>query len=72
MSCGRGQGSRLGVILAAGARAGSLRADVAPEDATVMVLGVFVATAGDDTPERTARLLDLVVDALRPRPEPES
>ncbi|RMB82073.1 TetR/AcrR family transcriptional regulator [Streptomyces shenzhenensis] len=62
----------LGAILAAGARAGSLRADVAPEDATVMVLGVFVATAGDDTPERTARLLDLVVDALRPRPEPES
>ncbi|MGI5439737.1 TetR/AcrR family transcriptional regulator [Streptomyces shenzhenensis] len=62
----------LGAILAAGARAGSLRADVAPEDATVLVLGVFVATAGDDTPERTARLLDLVVDALRPRPEPES
>ncbi|MFE7979092.1 TetR/AcrR family transcriptional regulator [Streptomyces shenzhenensis] len=61
----------LGAILAAGARTGSLRADVAPEDATVMLLGVFVATVGDDTPERTARLLDLVVDALRTRPGPE-
>ncbi|MFJ5837392.1 hypothetical protein ACIQGO_11580 [Streptomyces shenzhenensis] len=32
---------------------------------------MFVATVGDDTPERTARLLDLVVDALRTRPGPE-
>ncbi|WP_254395508.1 TetR/AcrR family transcriptional regulator [Streptomyces sp. AC512_CC834] len=57
----------IGVILAAGARAGSLRADVAPDDVTAMLLGVFLSTADDDDPERTDRLLDLVVDALRPR-----
>ncbi|WP_329139021.1 TetR/AcrR family transcriptional regulator [Streptomyces sp. NBC_01476] len=53
-------------IVAAGARSGSLRADVDPEDVTAMLLGVFLSTAASDTPERTRRLLDLVVDALRP------
>jgi hypothetical protein len=52
-------------ILAAGARAGSLRADVAPDDVTAMVLGVFLSTATSTTPEQAGRLLDLVADALR-------
>ncbi|WP_399894840.1 TetR/AcrR family transcriptional regulator [Streptomyces sp. BBFR51] len=56
----------IGAILAHGVRAGSLRADVAPDDVTAMLLGVFLSTAADDEPERTDRLLDLVVDALRP------
>ncbi|MFC9648789.1 TetR/AcrR family transcriptional regulator [Streptomyces sp. NPDC059892] len=56
----------IGTILAEGARTGSLRADVDPEDVTTMLLGVFLSTAAGDTPERTGRLLDLVVDALRP------
>jgi AcrR family transcriptional regulator len=54
-------------ILAAGARTGSLRADVTPGDVTTMLLGVFLSTAASNTPEQTGRLLDLVVDALLPR-----
>lgn len=57
----------IGTILTAGTRAGSIRADVDPEDVTVMVLGVFLSTAADGTPERINRLLDLVVEAVRPR-----
>ena len=54
----------IGSILAAGASAGTLRADVAPEDVTAMVFGVFLATGA---PEQGGRLLDLVVDAVRSR-----
>lgn len=54
----------IATILTAGARAGSLRADVAPEDVTTMILGVFLATMASNTPEQTGRLFDLVVDAL--------
>jgi len=57
----------IGTILAAGARAGTLRADADPEDVTMMLLGVFLSTSSSHTPERTGRLLDLVVDALRPK-----
>ncbi len=53
-------------ILAAGAQAGSLRADVAPEDVTAMLLGAVLVTATSDDREQTGRLLDLVTDALRP------
>ncbi|MFI1753204.1 TetR/AcrR family transcriptional regulator [Streptomyces sp. NPDC020571] len=56
----------IGTLLAEGARTGSLRADVEPDDVTAMLLGVFLSTAADDEPERTGRLLDLAVDALRP------
>ncbi|MER6528029.1 TetR/AcrR family transcriptional regulator [Streptomyces sp. NPDC001508] len=57
----------LDTLLKAGARTGALRADVAPEDATLMLLGVFLATANDATPDQTARLLDLLTDALSAR-----
>ncbi|MEV7422553.1 TetR/AcrR family transcriptional regulator [Streptomyces sp. NPDC091212] len=56
----------LATILADGARTGSLRADVEPEDVTAMLLGVFLSTTASDTPERAGRLFDLVIDALRP------
>ncbi|RDG36233.1 TetR family transcriptional regulator [Streptomyces corynorhini] len=56
----------IAAILAEGARTGSLRADVEPEDVTAMLLGVFLSTTASDTPERTGRLFGLVVDALRP------
>ncbi|MGC5396801.1 TetR/AcrR family transcriptional regulator [Streptomyces sp. DT20] len=56
----------IGAILAEGVRAGSLRADIDPDDVTMMLLGIF-STAASNTPEQTGRLLDLVVDALRPR-----
>ncbi|MFJ1749337.1 TetR/AcrR family transcriptional regulator [Streptomyces sp. NPDC088116] len=59
----------IGMILAQGARTGSLREDADPEDVTTMLLGVFLSTAAVGTPERTGRLLDLLVDALRPRGE---
>jgi AcrR family transcriptional regulator len=59
----------IATILADGARVGTLRADVSAEDVTTMVLGVFLATTlgGDPDQGRTGRLLDLVVDAVRPR-----
>ena len=60
----------IALILTAGAETGSLRADVRPGDVTAMLLGVFLTTAAGSTPEQTGRLLDLLVDALRPRPEP--
>ncbi|MEV0091368.1 TetR/AcrR family transcriptional regulator [Streptomyces sp. NPDC050738] len=52
-------------IIGRGASAGSLRADIDPEDVTVMLLGVFLSTTAINTPEKTGRLLDLVVDAVR-------
>ncbi|MFJ1901667.1 TetR/AcrR family transcriptional regulator [Streptomyces sp. NPDC088115] len=56
----------IAVILDAGAQAGSLRADVEPDEVTMMLLGVFLSTTAVNSPELTGRLLDLVVDALRP------
>jgi AcrR family transcriptional regulator len=55
-------------ILTTGAREGSLRADVDPDDVAAMLVGVLLSTGAGGTPEQTRRLLDLVVDALRPRP----
>ncbi|WP_123524403.1 TetR/AcrR family transcriptional regulator [Streptomyces sp. 840.1] len=52
----------------AGAGAGSLRADVEPDDVTVMLLGIFLAGASAHTSGQTGRLIDLVMDALRPPP----
>lgn len=60
----------LGMILASGAQAGTLRADVDPDDVTAMLLGVFLSTAASDRWEQTGRLLDLVIDALRPSGAP--
>ncbi|MFF1685197.1 MULTISPECIES: TetR/AcrR family transcriptional regulator [unclassified Streptomyces] len=57
----------IGTILTAGAEAGSLRGDVDPDDVTAIVLGTFLSTAAIGTPEQTGRLLDLVVDAVRPK-----
>jgi AcrR family transcriptional regulator len=54
-------------VLARGAEAGSLRADIDPGDVTALLLGVFLSTAAGGAPEQASRLLDLVVDSLRPR-----
>jgi AcrR family transcriptional regulator len=59
----------IATILAQGARAGSLRADVDADDVAAMLFGVFYSTAVGNTPEQTGRLLDLVLDALRPKDE---
>lgn len=57
----------IAAILACGAEDGSLRADVDPQDVTAMLLGVFLSTAASDAPEQVGRLIDLVMDALRPK-----
>ncbi|HEY4457668.1 MAG TPA: TetR/AcrR family transcriptional regulator [Pseudonocardiaceae bacterium] len=56
----------IGMILSSGADVGSLRAGVEPEDVTLMLMGTLHATSGENTPAQTARLLDLVLAALRP------
>jgi hypothetical protein len=56
----------IATILASGAEAGSLRADVEPQDITVMLLGIFLASTASNTSKQTGRLIDLVMDALRP------
>ena len=54
-------------ILVYGAKQRSLRMDIRPEDVATLLLGVFLSTAASETPEQVSRLLDLVVDALRPQ-----
>lgn len=54
-------------ILSAGVRTGSFRADINPDDVTALLLGIFLSTAAKDTSAQTTRLLDLVVDSLRPQ-----
>ncbi|MGW1837422.1 TetR/AcrR family transcriptional regulator [Streptomyces sp. NPDC002067] len=60
----------LALMLRSGAETGSLRADVDPEDVTVMLLGVFLSTTATETTQHVDRLLDLLVDALRPTAPP--
>ncbi|MFG1922256.1 TetR/AcrR family transcriptional regulator [Cryptosporangium sp. NPDC048952] len=50
-------------ILIRGADAGTLRADVDPEDVVVLALGSFAASVDD--PTRTTRLTALILDAVR-------
>jgi AcrR family transcriptional regulator len=50
------------LLLDAGAAAGVLRADVAPEDVVTGLVGLLAVTTG---PDQTGRLLDLFMDALR-------
>lgn len=56
----------IATLLARGAEAGSLRADVEPEDVTVLLLGAFLAGNAGDSPGQIGRLIDLVMHALRP------
>lgn len=60
----------IGTILAEGARAGVLRNDVDADDVAAVLLGVFLSTAVNGTSEQTARLLALLVDAVRPQSHP--
>lgn len=55
----------IGGILDAGKLAGDLRSDVAVDDIAASVIAMFTVTGGRG--ERTGRLLDLLVDGLRPR-----
>ncbi|WP_374215007.1 TetR/AcrR family transcriptional regulator [Streptomyces longispororuber] len=59
----------IATLLDAGARAGTLRADVDPDDVITLLLGVFLSTTSGDRAGRTRHLLDLVADGLRPHPD---
>ncbi|WP_229861653.1 TetR/AcrR family transcriptional regulator [Streptomyces xanthochromogenes] len=56
----------IATILDAGVRTGSLRADVEPDEVTMMLLGVFLSSTAVEGTAPTGRMLDLLVDALRP------
>lgn len=55
----------LRLLLAAGAVAGTLRADVAPEDVLRVINGIWYLPAGPRWRADVGRMLDLVIDGLR-------
>jgi AcrR family transcriptional regulator len=54
-------------FLRAGAQQGVLRSDIEPDQVTTLMLGVFLSTGPDTPVEQIDGLLDLLIDALRPR-----
>ncbi|HEY0533040.1 MAG TPA: TetR/AcrR family transcriptional regulator [Actinoplanes sp.] len=54
-------------LLEAGVKAGSIRADVPPEDVLVALSGVTLTVGDPENREQARRLLDLLVDGLRHR-----
>jgi AcrR family transcriptional regulator len=73
LAAGAGSGTRprivaaVGEMLEAGAAQGVLRGDVPADDVVTAVLGAFLATREPEQQPQTARLLDLLLDGLRPR-----
>ncbi|MEU4221922.1 helix-turn-helix domain-containing protein [Actinoplanes sp. NPDC026623] len=57
----------LTMLLDAGIRAGTVRADVAVMDVLTCLNGVTLAAGGAGQREQAGRLLDLMMDGLRPR-----
>jgi AcrR family transcriptional regulator len=55
-------------ILDAGRAAGDLRADVSAEDIGASLLGILTVTGKRENQAQANRLLDLLMDGLRPRP----
>jgi AcrR family transcriptional regulator len=55
------------VLLRAGAEAGTLRADVEPEDVLRAMSAIWLVAGGDDWAEDALRILRLVLDGLRYR-----
>ena len=58
----------IATILAAGSAAGDLRADVSAEDIGASLLGTFTVAGKPENRAQANRLLDLLMDGLRPRP----
>ena len=56
------------MILDAGRAAGDLRADVSAEDIAASLLGILTVTGRPENQAQANRLLDLLMDGLRPRP----
>jgi AcrR family transcriptional regulator len=59
--------STVSSLLAAGVAAGTIRADVPATDVLVGLNGVILAAGGPEQRDQAGRLLDLLVDGLRPR-----
>jgi AcrR family transcriptional regulator len=55
-------------ILSAGRATGELRADVTAEDIAASLIGIFTVARPPDHDARASRLLNLLMDALRPAP----
>jgi AcrR family transcriptional regulator len=55
----------LRLLLGAGAGAGTLRADVDPEDVMRVLNGIWYLPAGPEWRDTVGRMLDLVIDGLR-------
>ncbi len=53
-------------FLAAGAADGTIRGDVEPDDVTVSLAGLVLMTAATLDPAQRRRVLDLLMDGLRP------
>ena len=62
----------IATFLEAGAQRGVLRGDVVADDVTASLLGALLSTAASGTPHQVPRLLDLLLDGLRPRPSSSS
>ncbi|MFF5406755.1 TetR/AcrR family transcriptional regulator [Streptomyces misionensis] len=59
--------SAITMILDAGATAGDIRADARADDVCAGVLGMLAVAAKSTEPAQAQRLLDLLMDGLRPR-----
>ncbi|ATL81049.1 TetR/AcrR family transcriptional regulator [Streptomyces malaysiensis] len=57
------------VLLDAGAASGELKAGLDPQDVLLQFSVLWRIPPGDDAGARTVRLLDLIVDGLRTRPD---
>jgi AcrR family transcriptional regulator len=55
----------LGLLLDAGVKAGTLRADVDPEDVMRVINGIWYLPDGPEWRATVGRMLDLVIDGLR-------
>ncbi|QLJ02928.1 TetR/AcrR family transcriptional regulator [Streptomyces sp. NEAU-sy36] len=59
--------SAITMILGAGATAGDIRADARADDVSAGILGMLAVAAKSGEPAQAQRLLDLLMDGLRPR-----
>lgn len=58
----------IGTILDAGIAGGDIRADTSAEDVSAAVLGLLAVSGERGNPAQAARLLDVLMDGLRPQP----
>ncbi len=56
----------IATILEAGAAAGDIRADVRPGDVSAGILAMLAVAPRSGDPDQSRRLLDLLMDGLRP------